>query len=502
MRSVFQRWLSSAFVLALALLAGASLANSAATAAPKANGKIAFVSFQTGDPEVYTMHPDGSRKTQLTSNAGPFPDLPFLDFWPSWSPRGSKIVFTSFRNFNLDVYTMNQNGTGLTRVTRHPAGDLDPAFFPDGRKIVFVRELPGPDPDGPPAAQDIYTANTDGTGERNLTPGPERETEPAISPDGKTIAFEREVGSSGNHEGGNHEIFTINADGTRLKRLTNTATGREQHPNFSPDGKKIVFDDNFHAPPGVAGAIYTMNVDGSEVKKLTGNRTDRHGLGAYSPDGKKISFTASEDIHVMNTDGSRQRRLTRHPAPEIQASWAPAIPCATKRRGSGASETIRGTTLGDRLVGLSGNDRLLGRQADDCLFGGGGRDRLSGAQGEDRLRGESGNDTLAGSSGRDRLSGGSGNDKLRGDSGGDRLWGRGGRDRLSGGSANDRLDGGSGNDRLNGGSGRNRLSGGDGNDRIDSANGRRESVNCGLGRDIVRADRSDRLRGCERVRRR
>ncbi|MBA2421106.1 MAG: PD40 domain-containing protein, partial [Thermoleophilaceae bacterium] len=459
MSSVFQRCLSAAFVLAVAALAGESLPDSAASAAPKANGKIAFVSFRDGDAEVYTMHPDGTRQTRLTFNTGPSPDFPFLDFWPSWSSGGRKIVYTSFRNFNLDVYTMNANGTGQTRITTHPAGDLDPAPSADGRKIVFVRELPGPNPDGPPAAQDIYTVNADGTGERNLTPGPERETEPAISPDGTKIAFEREVGASGSHESGNHEIFTMNADGTEVTRLTHTATGREQHPNFSPDGRKIVFDDNFHAPPGVPGAIYTMDVDGSDVTKLTGNRKDRHGLGAYSPDGRKISFTASENIYVMNADGSGQRPLTTHPAPDIQASWAPAIPCAIRGRASSASETVRGTTLGDRLLGLGGNDRLLGRQADDCLFGGRGRDRLGGGEGADRLRGDSGNDVLGGSSGRDRLSGGSGNDKLSGDSGGDRLWGRAGRDRLSGGSGNDRLDGGSGNDRLKGGSGRNRLSG-------------------------------------------
>jgi len=520
-RSIFQRWLSPAFVLAVALLAAPSLAGSAA-AAPGQNGQITFVSFRDGDPEVYTMNPDGSQQTRATFNKGPNPDFPFLDFWPSWASDGEKIVYTSFRlaqqGPNLDVFTMNPDGTGQTRITTNPAGDLDPALSSDGTKIVFIREVPGADPEtDPPVAQDVYIANADGTGEVNLTPGPELETEPGISPDGTKIVFERELAA------GNHEIFTMNSDGTGVTRLTNTATA-EGHPNFSPDGTKIVFDDNFHAAPEVAGSIYTMDVDGTDVTPLTANRTDRHGLAGYSPDGTKIAFTASENIYVMNADGSDQKALTTHPAPDIQASWGtrrprppvdpagpPATPagpalrsgtCANERLGSNASETMNGTSAGDRLLGLGGNDRLNGRQGDDCLFGGNGRDRLSGAQGADRLRGESGNDRLGGSSGRDRLSGGSGNDRLAGDSGGDRLWGRAGRDRLSGGSGNDRLSGGSGNDRLNGGSGRNRLSGGSGNDRVSSANGRRESVNCGSGRDFVRADRSDRLRGCERVRRR
>ncbi|MBA3299895.1 MAG: hypothetical protein H0U24_07460 [Thermoleophilaceae bacterium] len=74
-----------------------------------------------------------------------------------------------------------------------------------------------------------------------------------------------------------------------------------------------------------------------------------------------------------------------------------------------------------------------------------------------------------------------------------------GRDKLSGGSGDDRLSGGPGDDRLRGGTGRNRFSGGSGNDRISAINRRRETVYCGPGRDIVRADRSDRLRDCERV---
>ncbi len=84
-------------LLALAVLGGLiPAAAQAQTPARTANGKIAFVSFRDGDPEVYTMNPDGTQPTRLTFNAGPSPELPFLDFWPSWSPDGARIVFTSF----------------------------------------------------------------------------------------------------------------------------------------------------------------------------------------------------------------------------------------------------------------------------------------------------------------------------------------------------------------------------------------------------------------------
>jgi Ca2+-binding RTX toxin-like protein len=77
-----------------------------------------------------------------------------------------------------------------------------------------------------------------------------------------------------------------------------------------------------------------------------------------------------------------------------------------------------------------------------------------------------------------------------------------GNDRLTGGSGNDRLAGGPGGDRLHGGSGRNTYSGGSGNDRVVAVNRRRETINCGSGRDGATVDRRDRTRRCERVRRR
>ncbi len=108
----------AACLLALGLLAllGATAA-SAQDPVLKDNGKIAFVSARSGDPEIYTMNPDGTQQTQLTSNAPP-PDSPIpflLDFWPDWSPDGTKIVFASVRDDgNAEIYVMNADGSGQT----------------------------------------------------------------------------------------------------------------------------------------------------------------------------------------------------------------------------------------------------------------------------------------------------------------------------------------------------------------------------------------------------
>jgi Ca2+-binding RTX toxin-like protein len=127
--------------------------------------------------------------------------------------------------------------------------------------------------------------------------------------------------------------------------------------------------------------------------------------------------------------------------------------CANPQRGTRRNDVLNGTRAGDRLRGFGGDDILRGRPGSDCLTG------------------DSGNDRLSGSTGNDRLSGGSGNDAL---------------------------SGGPGRDSIRGGSGRNRYSGGPGNDTINARNGRRETVNCGSGRDRARTDRFDRRRSCER----
>jgi len=162
-------------------------------------------------------------------------------------------------------------------------------------------------------------------------------------------------------------------------------------------------------------------------------------------------------------------------------------PCANERRGTDGPDTLNGTEAGDRLLGMGGDDTVNGLQDADCLLGGAGADTLSDAEGDDQLEGGDGRDILAGGQGDDRLIGGAGNDRVTGDKGADRLEGGPGEDRLSGGPGAPRRRGG------------NTYFGGAGNDNIVAANGRHEKIDCGKGRDRVRADRGDRLRGCEKV---
>jgi hypothetical protein len=158
--------------------------------------------------------------------------------------------------------------------------------------------------------------------------------------------------------------------------------------------------------------------------------------------------------HVVQLTGSGRSAVTCLGAPANLIS------------GTTGRDTLRGTAGVDSIIGLGRSDNLNGLGGDDCIFGGGGRD------------------TLRGSGGADRLVGGAAGD------------------RLIGGPTGDQLVGGRGGDRLNGGRGGNAYNGGRGNDRIAARNGKNELVFCGPGRDRAVVDRRDRVRDCERVRRR
>jgi Tol biopolymer transport system component len=94
------------------------------------SSKIAFTSDRDGDAEVYTMDVKGMNLKNLTNNS-------VYDGAPDWSPNGAKIAFTSNRNTNDDIYAMNADGSGQTRLTRNATAESFAVWSPNGRKIAF-----------------------------------------------------------------------------------------------------------------------------------------------------------------------------------------------------------------------------------------------------------------------------------------------------------------------------------------------------------------------------
>src|SRR5215208_2531616 len=196
---------------------------------PGPNGQIAFVSLTDGNDEIYVMNADGSGLTRLT-------DDPADDFNPSWSPDGEKIAFGSFRDSNEEsnneeIYVMSaDDGSGLTRLTDDPAIDTFANWSPDGEKIAFTSDRDN-------SIDEIYVMNADdGSDVTRLTDNDADDLAPSWSPDGERIAF-----ASDRDENATHEIYVMNADdGSGQTRLTNNDAD-DFNPSWSPDGEKIAF---------------------------------------------------------------------------------------------------------------------------------------------------------------------------------------------------------------------------------------------------------------------
>ena len=151
--------------------------------------------------EIYTMNIDGTGLTRLTDNDG-------WDLYPNWSPDGSELVFLSWRDSSLDIYKMDADG-GNQRLL-YDSGGHDADLDWVGDRIVFTRD------------SQIWMMNSDGSDVHQLTDPPNAgvwgnavlpfgDYDPRISPDGSLVVFERMVDDTTDH--GNYELFIIGVDG-------------------------------------------------------------------------------------------------------------------------------------------------------------------------------------------------------------------------------------------------------------------------------------------------
>ncbi|MBA2558359.1 MAG: PD40 domain-containing protein [Propionibacteriales bacterium] len=282
-------------------------------------GDIAFQSARAGKGccRIFTMQANG------TDVRSPLPTVsPSYD--PAWSPDGSKLAFASFahRN-NFEIYVAEARpgapGPRLSILTHDKSRDSSPAWSPDGQRLAFVSDRAG--------SYDVWRMDSNGDNEVDLSGNAANDcgcfepffvfAQPAYSPDGSKIASTSDLADPGN----NLDVFTMDADGSHVQRLTSNAAV-DAEADWSRDGREIAFASGRDGDL----EIFVMNADGSGPASLTRNgATDTQ--PDWSPDGARFAFTSDRDgnpeIYVMRSDGSRQHNITHNPAIDERPDWRP-----------------------------------------------------------------------------------------------------------------------------------------------------------------------------------
>ena len=281
-----------------------------------------FSAENNGNGQVVAVRPADGKVTVLTSGHN--------DVIPDLSPDGRNVVFERcFEARDCDqigtinIWIMRADGTRARPLTScdgtNCLGSFDPAFSPDGRHIAFAQDLldargvnfPG-----------IFLMRTDGTALRRITSGePDGfpDGHPAFSPDGKRIVFVREVAD------GRNQLMIVRSDGTGLHALMPgvDASG----PNWSPDGRHIAFTLLRHTGNVTKVDVATVSPTGKNLRLLTDEPAQVRDAFEpnYSPSGRRIVFSENDrhgcDLVTISTTGDHSRYLTSGEDCYANATW-------------------------------------------------------------------------------------------------------------------------------------------------------------------------------------
>ncbi|HSX06728.1 MAG TPA: choice-of-anchor U domain-containing protein [Candidatus Saccharimonadia bacterium] len=281
------------------------------------NGRVAFAGQDNqSNMQIYTMNADGSDVQQLTNDTN-------YNIFPVWSPDGTKLAYmsTDFGDQTTQIFVMDADGSNKVDISNDDnTQNGEPTWSPDGSKIAYSSI-----PADYSTSYAIKTMSPDGSNKIILTNGTSDAFYPTWKPDGSQIAFScidsQQVA----------QICTMNPDGSNLQHVTSGTAVDYTSVAYSPSGTEFAYatyDTSNNDIINIA-ELGTMNTDGSNAHIL--NTADHSNVGNahWSPDGTKLiydSYDSSETaqrIYTINLDGSSETAISPNNQTSQVPSWQP-----------------------------------------------------------------------------------------------------------------------------------------------------------------------------------
>src|SRR5712692_1280262 len=272
-----------------------------------ASTQIAFVSSRTGTKEIWVMDYDGANQHPLTS-------LKTISLTPRWSPDASRIAFTCFAQGPTGVvspqicmYSVDANKT--VSFPRFRGSNSAPAWSPDGSQIMFCSSMLLGNPE-------LFVVDANGSRPKRITFSSAANTSPAWNPKtGQSVVFVSD-------RGGIPKLYMMNADGTNTSELDLPDKGYLIDPAWSPNGQMVAF--SWRRPDGNFD-IYIMEPVGRDIRQITRD-SGKNERPSWAPDGRHIVFESTRNgqrqIWTMLADGSQAHLLTMSGHNE-SPNWSP-----------------------------------------------------------------------------------------------------------------------------------------------------------------------------------